>query len=160
MKQDTKQFGIPFKSLKVDGGMTQSDVMLGIQADLLQISVMRPKMVETTALGAAIAAGLQVGFWDDLQHVTHCIASGSSYEDFEPSITQKKADKLKEGWKDAIGRCFKNSQHGDNEKAVIVNAPSVSDAKDNVMMNRNFAAGLVIGAAIVAVVISVKRKFW
>jgi len=174
MKQDTKQFGIPFGSLKVDGGMTASNVMLQIQADLLQISVMRPKMVETTALGAAIAAGLQVGFWDDIKHVQHCIATGSSYEDFEPSITEGKAEKLKVGWKDAIGRCFRNKDDGDEEKAYW---DEEKDDWDEEMMrmdeemkafdkqlrqfdNIHFAKGFVFGAAVMAVVIGLKRRFF
>eukprot|EP01083_Nonionella_stella_P123430 371913_1 len=106
MRQDTKQFGIELNSLKVDGGMTQSDVMLRFQADLLQIPVVRPAMIETTALGAAIVAGLKVQFWDDLDDVKRCV--GASKTEFTPSITRDKAIRLKDGWKDAIGRCFKN----------------------------------------------------
>lgn len=160
MKQDTKQFGIPFNSLKVDGGMTASDIMLQIQADLLQIAVMRPKMVETTALGAAIAAGLQIGFWDDLEHVKHCIASGSSYETFEPAVTERKAAKLKVGWKDAIGRCFKKATNDDvKERAPILAEDGEQWSRSKSMANSQFAAGLLIGAAIVAVAIGVKRRF-
>eukprot|EP01083_Nonionella_stella_P168069 566347_1 len=106
MRKDTEQFGIELNSLKVDGGMAQSDVMLRFQADLLQIPVVRPAMIETTALGAAIVAGLKVQFWDDLDDVKRCV--GGSKTEFKPSITRDKAIRLKDGWKDAIGRCFKN----------------------------------------------------
>lgn len=118
MKQDTMQFGIKFNSLKVDGGMSQSDIMLQIQADLLQIPVVKPTMIETTALGAAIAAGLHstIAFWENLNHVKHCI--GSKRIEFEPSITKNKANKLKQGWDDAISRCFKNGMENDQFPGV------------------------------------------
>eukprot|EP01084_Bolivina_argentea_P073461 133307_1 len=105
MKEDTKQFGIEFNSLNVDGGMSASDIMLEYQSNLLQINVIRPVMIETTALGAAIAAGLYVGFWSDLNEVKDCI--GKKRKVFKPSITEKKAMLLRKGWKDAISRCFK-----------------------------------------------------
>eukprot|EP01084_Bolivina_argentea_P073462 133309_1 len=108
MKEDTKQFGIEFNSLNVDGGMSASDIMLEYQSNLLQINVIRPVMIETTALGAAIAAGLYVGFWSDLNEVKDCI--GKKRKVFKPSITEKKAMLLRKGWKDAISRCFKNDK--------------------------------------------------
>ena len=58
--------GTPLHSLKVDGGLTVSDICLQIQADLVGIPVVRPEMTETTSLGAALAAGLAVGVWKDL----------------------------------------------------------------------------------------------
>ena len=56
-------------SLKVDGGMTNSDVFVQIQADILGVAVMRPSMRETTALGAALAAGLAVGVWSSVDQL-------------------------------------------------------------------------------------------
>ena len=58
--------GVPLSRLKVDGGMTASEVLLQIQADVLDVPVVRPAVIETTCLGAAYAAGLAVGFWPDL----------------------------------------------------------------------------------------------
>ncbi len=55
--------GVDLKVLKVDGGMVQNDLLMQIQADVLQVPVIRPEVAETTALGAAYAAGLAVGFW-------------------------------------------------------------------------------------------------
>jgi glycerol kinase len=61
-----KEAGTPLHSLKVDGGLTVSDICLQIQSDLVGIPVIRPEMTETTSLGAALAAGLAVGVWKDL----------------------------------------------------------------------------------------------
>src|SRR5680860_1320437 len=58
--------GVPLTELKVDGGMVANDALMQFQADILGVPVIRPKVVETTALGAAYAAGLAVGFWKDL----------------------------------------------------------------------------------------------
>ncbi len=63
MEKDT---GINLKSLKVDGGMVRNELLMQFQADLLNVPVIRPTITETTALGAAYAAGLTVGFWKDL----------------------------------------------------------------------------------------------
>jgi len=63
MEKDT---GINLKSLKVDGGMVGNELLMQFQADLLNVPVIRPTITETTALGAAYAAGLAVGFWKDL----------------------------------------------------------------------------------------------
>ena len=60
-----KDAGVEFSSLKVDGGATGNDLLMQIQADLLQKQVVRPNTTETTALGAAFFAGLAVGFWKD-----------------------------------------------------------------------------------------------
>ena len=59
----SKDSGIKLSSLKVDGGMTASDILMQFQADMLGVVVVRPKVAETTALGAAYAAGLAAGFW-------------------------------------------------------------------------------------------------
>ena len=58
--------GLPLTQLRVDGGMTASEVLLQVQADVLDVPVVRPQVTETTCLGAAYAAGLAVGFWPDL----------------------------------------------------------------------------------------------
>ena len=56
--------GVPLKSLKVDGGMVGNELLMQFQADILGVPVIRPVVAETTALGAAYAAGLAVGFWE------------------------------------------------------------------------------------------------
>src|SRR5205814_6003334 len=59
--------GVKLKELKVDGGMVYNDLLMQFQADVLRVPVIRPKVAETTALGAAYAAGLAVGFWSNLE---------------------------------------------------------------------------------------------
>ena len=61
--------GIEIKELRVDGGATVNDTLLQFQSDLLQVPVIRPKITETTALGAAYLAGLAVGYWDDIKDI-------------------------------------------------------------------------------------------
>ncbi len=77
--------GVPLQRLKVDGGMTASDLLLQTQADLLNLPVVRASNPESTALGAAIAAGLAVRFWTDLAHVTACVDAAPST--FGPQMT-------------------------------------------------------------------------
>lgn len=101
MNKDAKQ---PLRSLKVDGGVSNSDVCMQIQADILDIEVDRPEMRETTALGAAIAAGLALGIWKstgDLQNVNE---DGRTI--FKSQITDRKREKMYGGWKEAIQRSF------------------------------------------------------
>jgi glycerol kinase len=59
--------GVEIATLKVDGGMTASELLMGFQADVLDVPVVRPTVAETTCLGAAYAAGLTVGYWPDLE---------------------------------------------------------------------------------------------
>jgi glycerol kinase len=91
MQEDSKT---AISSLRVDGGMSASEPMLQFQADIVDVSVTRPKMVETTALGAAIAAGLATKFWKSTEEVAACI--GSKVDKWEPAMT---ADKRQAGWK-------------------------------------------------------------
>ena len=64
-----KDSGVRLKALKVDGGMVFNELLMQFQADLLDVPVIRPKVAETTALGAAYAAGLAVGFWKNLDEL-------------------------------------------------------------------------------------------
>jgi glycerol kinase len=77
--------GIPFEELRVDGGMTANDLLMQFQADVLGVPVVRPQMTETTALGAAYAAGLAVGFWEGLDEL-HSMSSATHR--FEPRISE------------------------------------------------------------------------
>ena len=93
--------GARLSELRVDGGATANDLLMQIQADILQIPVVRSKTAETTALGAAYLAGLSVGYWrskDDLAE--HWQAERS----FEPLIPKADADALRSRWRDAVGR--------------------------------------------------------
>ena len=85
MKQDS---GIAMNGLRVDGGACANDLLMQFQADLLQVPVVRPKVIETTALGAAYLAGLAVGFWKDRSEVSHSWRVDRS---FEPQMSADEA---------------------------------------------------------------------
>ena len=96
--------GIALASLKVDGGASANNVLMQIQADILQTAVNRPVCVETTALGAAYLAGLAVGFWSGLEDVERNWAVDRT---FTPAIAPgERAEKLR-GWRRAVERSFR-----------------------------------------------------
>lgn len=95
-----KDSGTPFKKLKVDGGLTNSDLAMQIQANLLGIEVERPKMSETTALGAAIAAGFAVGVWKDVEELMTINQEGKTI--FKPETTEEERNKAMKLWEKGI----------------------------------------------------------
>jgi glycerol kinase len=100
MNQDS---GVPLESLKVDGGMVANDLLMQFQADLLGVPVIRPEVAETTALGAAYAAGLATGFWaseDDLRN------NWAEDKRWEPTMDAAKRDEYFKYWKKAVTRTF------------------------------------------------------
>jgi glycerol kinase len=96
-----KDSGVPLKSLRVDGGMSANDLLMQFQADVLGIPVVRPKVTETTALGAAYAAGLAVGFWDSFDHLR---ANWQQDQTWTPRMDQPSRDRLHREWLKAIDR--------------------------------------------------------
>src|SRR5664280_1781745 len=95
--------GVALRSLKVDGGMAHNELLMQFQADVLGVPVIRPKVAETTALGAAYAAGLAVGFWsaiDDLR------ANWSSDREWRPAMDPAAREKEYRLWKKAVTRTF------------------------------------------------------
>ena len=96
-----KDAGVRLAELKVDGGASRNNLLMQFQADILNTSVIRPKVTETTALGAAYLAGLAVGYWESIDHIKRQWAVEKA---FEPKIGEAEAANLKEGWKDAINR--------------------------------------------------------
>lgn len=98
MKVDS---GVDVRSLKVDGGMTANALLMQFQADLLDVQVLRPRMSETTALGAAFAAGLAVGVWKDTDELAKTWAVGNEYAS---TMAAEKRDKLIHDWKRAVQR--------------------------------------------------------
>ncbi|GAM87358.1 hypothetical protein ANO11243_053820 [Dothideomycetidae sp. 11243] len=97
MAKDSKQ---PLNSLLVDGGMSNSELTMQTQADVTGIPIVRPKMRETTALGAAIAAGLAVGVWKDLKELEKVNVEGETR--FERKIEDKQAKKMFKRWERAV----------------------------------------------------------
>ncbi|GAA5226825.1 glycerol kinase GlpK [Paeniglutamicibacter antarcticus] len=94
---------VPLTELKVDGGMVANDALMQFQADLLGVPVIRPEVTETTALGAAYAAGLAVGFWKDLGELE---SNWSEDKRWEPAMEQAERDRQMRLWKKAVTRTF------------------------------------------------------
>ncbi|KAH0848111.1 glycerol kinase [Fonsecaea monophora] len=95
-----KDSGAKLAELAVDGGMSNSDLTMQTQADLIQIPVRRPQMRETTALGAAIAAGLAVGVWDSIEELKDINVEGSTV--FKPQLHEAKSKEMFERWEKAV----------------------------------------------------------
>ncbi|MBV9690031.1 MAG: glycerol kinase GlpK [Ktedonobacteraceae bacterium] len=93
--------GVQVKTLRVDGGAVVNNLLMQFQADILGVAVQRPKVAETTALGAAYLAGLAVGFWSGQQEVAEQWALDRS---FEPQMSAEQRDELYNGWKKAVQR--------------------------------------------------------
>ena len=93
--------GVDLTELKVDGGMVMNETLMQFQADLLRVPVVRPKVIETTALGAAYAAGLAVGFWESTEDV---VANWHEDRRWEPTMDEEKAERLLRLWKRAVER--------------------------------------------------------
>ncbi len=101
LKAMERDSGIELKELRVDGGASANNLLMQFQADLLQVPVVRPKVTETTALGAAYLAGLAVGFWKDRAEIA---AQWSIDRTFEPQRPAAEMEKLRAGWVKALGR--------------------------------------------------------
>ena len=93
--------GVKLEVLKVDGGATVNDTLMQLQADILGVPVVRPVVAETTALGAAYAAGLAVGFWSDLNDL---VQNWRMDKRWEPRWTKDQRDAAYAGWKKAVQR--------------------------------------------------------
>jgi len=87
--------------LRVDGGAAANNLLMQIQADVLGVPVVRPKVVETTALGAAYLAGLAVGYWSDPRDIA---ANWQIDRRFEPTMARDRAAALTAGWEKAVAR--------------------------------------------------------
>ena len=96
-----KDSGVELKALKVDGGMVYNELLMQFQADILGVPVIRPVVSETTALGAAYAAGLAVGFWNDLEDLRQ---NWQISKTWEPKMDEGKRQKLYKGWLKAVQR--------------------------------------------------------
>ncbi len=100
--------GTALTELRVDGGASISNIMMQIQANMINTPVNRPKCVETTALGAAYLAGLAVGFWTTMDEI-EAIREVSKV--FEPQMPKEERDTLYEGWKRAVERAKEWVEH-------------------------------------------------
>ncbi len=93
--------GVHLEELKVDGGITANDLCMQIQADVLGVDVVRPVVAETTALGAAYAAGLAVGFWSDPSELR---ANWQEDKRWSPSWSEDQRESAYAGWRKAVER--------------------------------------------------------
>jgi glycerol kinase len=98
MDKDTRQ---PFRELRVDGGAAANDILMQFQADLLQLPVRRPAVLETTAQGAAYLAGLAVNFWSSTDEIAKLRGPDTL---FEPKADQKEMETRQAKWQDAVKR--------------------------------------------------------
>ena len=95
--------GVPLTSLKVDGGMTGNELLMQFQADILNVPVIRPVVAETTALGAAYAAGLATGFWTGEQDIRDNWAKDKQWD---PSMDEATREREYRNWKKAVTKTF------------------------------------------------------
>jgi glycerol kinase len=98
MRADT---GILVEELRVDGGASMNNLLMQFQADLLGVPIVRPAVIETTALGAAYLAGLAVGYWRGMQEIA---VQWRIERRFEPRMSRKHAYALRERWRAALER--------------------------------------------------------
>jgi glycerol kinase len=98
-----KDSGVHLTALKVDGGATANDLLMQLQADVLGVRVVRPVVSETTALGAAYAAGLAVGFWKDADSLR---SQWKVDREWEPRWSEDQRETAYRGWKKAVERSF------------------------------------------------------
>lgn len=105
MKVDS---GIPMNGLRVDGGASANDLLMQFQADILQVPVVRPTVIETTALGAAYLAGLAVGFWKDREEVSR---GWRAERTFEPRMSADEAAHRRSRWQQALDRAREWEDH-------------------------------------------------
>ena len=95
--------GVPLTELKVDGGMTANETLMQFQADQVGVPVIRPVVAETTALGAAYAAGIAVGFWSGEEDV---VKNWAEDKRWEPKMDDAERDRLYRNWKKAVTKTF------------------------------------------------------
>jgi glycerol kinase len=98
-----KDSGISLESLRVDGGMVKNELLMQFQSDILNREVVRPAVQETTALGAAYAAGLAVGFFSDLDELRSKWAVDRTWK---PRVENSERENLYRQWKKAVTRSF------------------------------------------------------
>ena len=93
--------GVETTSLRVDGGAVKNNFLCQLQADIIQTEIVRPEVDETTALGSAYAAGLAVGYWDDIEELR---SNWQVDREFDPEMDADDADRMYDRWDDAVER--------------------------------------------------------
>jgi len=103
-----KDSGVNLTALKVDGGMVYNELLMQFQSDILGVPVIRPTVAETTALGAAYAAGLAVGFWTNVEDLR---TNWAKDKEWDPKMDAEHREKLHTGWLKAVTRTFDWAEH-------------------------------------------------
>jgi glycerol kinase len=98
MRQDS---GLALSEMRVDGGASRNDLLMQFQADVLGVPVVRPKVTETTALGAAYLAGLAVGFWESIEQISR---QWEAERRFEPQFSADERANKMATWRRAVER--------------------------------------------------------
>jgi glycerol kinase len=98
-----KDSGVDLTALKVDGGMVYDELLMQFQSDILGVPVVRPQVAETTALGAAYAAGLAVGFWTSVEDLR---SNWAKDKEWKPKMDAGLRAKEYKNWKKAVTRTF------------------------------------------------------
>lgn len=103
MRQDS---GMPITSMRVDGGAANNNFLMQFQSDILDLNIKRPKVSETTALGAAYLAGLATGYWESIDEIRE---NWQLDKEYDPHMSAEERDALYDGWKKAVAatRTFK-----------------------------------------------------
>ena len=96
-----KDADLQLKALKVDGGMVMNELLMQFQSDILEVPVIRPKMIETTALGAAYAAGLSIGLWNSREDL---VSNWQADREWIPAMDRTQRTSLLDNWKKAVER--------------------------------------------------------
>jgi len=116
-----KEADMKLKVLRVDGGATANNFLMQFQSDILNAEIKRPKMLESTALGAAYLAGLAVGFFESKEDIK---AYRSNSKSFTPQMSEEKRNLLHKGWKKAVSRSLlwaKEDEEFEKELATVEN---------------------------------------
>ena len=96
-----RDMGSPSREIRVDGGAVKNNFLMQFQADILQSTVIRPRVMETTAMGAAYLAGLATGYWESIEDIQ---SQWQVDRDFEPKMAASEAEKLMKRWHEAVNR--------------------------------------------------------
>ena len=95
--------GVELNKLKVDGGMVANELLMQFQSDILKVPIIRPSVTETTALGAAYAAGLAIGYWNDFDDLRQNWRIDKTWK---PKMGKMERRRGIKGWKKAVSRTF------------------------------------------------------
>lgn len=107
---------VSLKSLRVDGGGTNNKLMMQFQADMINVPVIKPKIMETTSMGAAFGAGLAVGVWKDLKEIRELWSEADS---FSPKMGKTEREKNLAGWKKAISKSLGWTEDVEEEEQFV-----------------------------------------